>query len=242
MKLPVAFFLSLTTGMTGQPLVEAPPTPNLRGHETEYDESEDEYAGRHITADVALKRLMDGNRRFIAQMQTQGRQTSGHRLALAHGQHPHTVVVTCSDSRVPPEMIFDQGLGNLFVIRSAGAVADSVGLASIEFAVESLGARLVMVMGHLGCGAVQAALRTPQNTPTGSENLDVLLKAIRPHVCGFTEKTAGRYLENAVASQVRGSSEDMLKSSNLLRKRHSSGQVKVVKSVYHLDTGFVRYI
>ncbi len=128
--------------------------------------------------DLALEKLMDGNRRYQVTNQTYPHQTVARRQALRERQKPFAVILSCADSRVPPELIFDQGLGDLFVIRVAGHVVDDAVLASAEFAVTVLSVPLVMVLGHSQCGAVQAAIR-------GGElpgNLPKLVAAIQPAV------------------------------------------------------------
>jgi carbonic anhydrase len=106
-----------------------------------------------VGADEALARLVEGNKRFVEMKLTHPEQDIACRTTLAKGQQPFAVILGCSDSRVPPEVIFDQGLGDLFVVRVAGNVADDIGIASIEYAVEHLGSRLIVVLGHERCGA-----------------------------------------------------------------------------------------
>ncbi|MEK7804022.1 MAG: carbonic anhydrase, partial [Deltaproteobacteria bacterium] len=113
-------------------------------------------AGPGISADEALKKLIDGNNRFVQSAQAQKDIGNNRRTELTKGQHPFAVILSCSDSRVPPEHIFDQGLGDIFVVRVAGNVADSIELGSVEYAAEHLGVPLILVLGHQSCGAVKA--------------------------------------------------------------------------------------
>ena len=138
--------------------------------------------GPSISPDEALQRLMDGNKRYVEnKMTTSSRCDAASRTALAHSQKPYAVVLTCSDSRVPPEIIFDKGLGEIFVIRVAGNVPDPVVLGSIEYAVEHLGSPLIMVLGHERCGAVKATVEARGKT-TGSKNIDAIAKTIAASV------------------------------------------------------------
>src|SRR5687767_4377548 len=139
-------------------------------------------AGRSDAADApadALARLKSGNARFVANASEALPITAPRRAALAQGQSPFAAVLSCADSRVPPEVVFHASLGDLFVVRAAGHVSDRSVLASLEYAAEHLRVPLVVVMGHESCGAVKAAVETPASTSLGP-NLDYMLKAIRP--------------------------------------------------------------
>lgn len=152
----------------------------------------------NIAADEAMQRLKDGNQRFAADKATHERQHADRRAEVAKGQKPFAIVVCCSDSRVSPEIVFDQGLGDLFVVRTAGNVVDDVGLGSIEYAVEHLGTRLVVVVGHTECGAVSAAV-------SGGEvhgHLRAVVEAIKPAV-EKVKGQAGDPVDNAVRANVR---------------------------------------
>ncbi len=143
-----------------------------------------------MSPDEALGKLMDGNKRYVENKLTNGlRSDPATRASLARSQRPYAVILTCSDSRVPPEIIFDKGLGEVFVVRVAGNVPDPVVLGSIEYAAEHLGTPLVMVLGHERCGAVKAAVDA-KGRSTGSANIDAIVKIIAPsiksaaHDCG----------------------------------------------------------
>lgn len=192
-----------------------------------------------ISADIALRNLLDGNSRFVSRVQAHDLRTNEYGRSLVDGQQPHSIVVTCSDSRVPPEIVFDQGLGDLFVIRSAGAVVDSMGLASIEFAVQQLQCSLLVILGHQSCGAVQSAFENEWDT--SSQHFNCLMSKIRPHVETFTEDTVGEKLENAVCAQVRGSACDIIQSSESLRAACLSGRLHIATALYMLESGFVEF-
>jgi len=186
-----------------------------------------------------LASLMEGNRRFVSGNLQHPAQTVERREELAKGQHPKAIVLSCSDSRVPPEILFDQGLGDIFVVRTAGEVAEPSAVASIEYAVEHLGANLIFVLGHTSCGAVKATLTTPEGTSAGSPNLDRLVSLIRPHVKGMQHSPEDKRLEQPVHAHVDGVASDLLEASALLRHQVESEGVMMVKGVYDLDTGKV---
>ncbi|MHB8079768.1 MAG: carbonic anhydrase, partial [Candidatus Krumholzibacteriia bacterium] len=160
-----------------------------------------------VAGEAAWQQLLAGNQRFVAGAPTRAHQDVGRRTEVANGQQPLAVIVGCADSRVPPEMLFDQGLGDLFVVRVAGEVVDDAALASIEYAVEHLGAGLIVVLGHERCGAVAAAV-------AGGEapgHLSTLVKAIAPAVTvargdpGDLNENAMRRHATLVASRLAAS-------------------------------------
>lgn len=191
--------------------------------------------------DTALAKLKKGNARFVtAQMQhpDQGPQT---RLKLSQSQKPFAVVLSCSDSRLPPEVVFDQGLGDLFVVRVAGNIVDPAGLGSIEYAVGHLGTPLVMVMGHENCGAVSAtleALQPPFEQPHGA--IESLVTAITPAV-EVAEGQQGDLLQNTIRANALQSRQEIMKSHEL-EGPLNSGALKVVTSYYNLKDGTVTFI
>lgn len=187
-----------------------------------------------LTADEAWKRLEEGNTRFATGHSRAIADHSGRRAELSKGQHPFAVVVSCSDSRVVPEIVFDQGLGDLFVIRTAGEVVDDDALGSIEYAVEHLGSSLIVVLGHTRCGAVTAAVEG--GTPPG--HIVALTKAIQPAV----EQTRGQQgdsVENAVRDNVREVVKQLSGSAPILSESVHEGKVSIVGAEYNLDTGRV---
>ncbi len=186
-----------------------------------------------------LASLMEGNKRFVGGKSTHPAQTIERREELAKGQHPRAIILSCSDSRVPPEILFDQGLGDLFVVRTAGEVAEPSAVASIEYAVEHLGANLIFVLGHTACGAVKATLTTPEGSSAGSPNLDRLVGLIRPHVKGMKHAPEDKRLDEPVHAHAEGVAKDLLDSSALIRHQVESEGVMLVKGVYDLDSGKV---
>jgi carbonic anhydrase len=185
--------------------------------------------------DVALQQLRDGNKRFVdAQMRNPNRDPAS-RLSLSKSQQPFAVVLSCSDSRLPPEVIFDQGLGDLFVARVAGNIVDAALLDSIEYGVAHLGAPLVVVMGHQNCGAVSATLKTVQDHKAPEEDMNALVTAIKPAIT-VAEQRQGDLLDNTVRANAE-LSKDAIVATSVLKDKMNSGAVKVVTAYYSLDTG-----
>lgn len=182
----------------------------------------------------ALDRLMQGNERFVSGKWSRPNQDAARRTEVAAGQKPFAIIVSCSDSRVPPEMVFDQGLGDLFVVRTAGHVVDPVAMGSIEFAVAKLGARQILVVGHERCGAVQAALEGA--TVPGS--IGAILADIKPTVGGPTTATP-EALDTAIAKQANAVAQQLRTASPVLTPMIQDGSLQVAAGVYDLDTGKV---
>jgi carbonic anhydrase len=180
--------------------------------------------------------LMRGNQRFVSG-QTQTHELVQLRETLAGGQHPDVIVLACSDSRVAPELLFDQSLGDLFVIRIAGNIADSVGLGSIEYAVEHLGSSVLVVLGHEKCGAVTAAC---SRAKMSSPNVQAIVDKIAPAVVQASGRAKGDGLiQAAVEENVHQSAKDVLANSEVLRHAVDEGKLTVIEAVYKLSTGEV---
>ncbi|KAB8317024.1 carbonic anhydrase [Tolypothrix campylonemoides VB511288] len=193
-------------------------------------------APQSLSPDAALQKLMEGNQRF-AQHQPQYPDQSQARLQeVAQAQHPFVTILSCADSRVPAEIVFDQGIGDIFDVRIAGNIAIPEAIGSIEYAVVLLGTPVLMVLGHERCGAVTAAV---QNEALLGE-IGSFVKAIKPAVERVKEQ-AGDAVENAVVANVQYQIE-RLKRSALLSERLQSGKLKIVGGRYDLDTGRVTII
>ena len=187
-------------------------------------------------ADKIWADLMAGNQRFIVG-KTNTRDLVSLRQSLAKGQHPKATVLSCSDSRVPPEILFDQSLGDLFVVRSAGNIADAIGLGSMEYAFEHLGSTVLVVLGHSKCGAVAAAM-SGEKMPTS--NLQALVDQIAPAVAKVKNSAKGDALvESEVQENVHLSTRDVLAHSEILRHAQEEGKLTVYEAEYELDTGKV---
>jgi carbonic anhydrase len=190
-----------------------------------------------ISPDAALARLKAGNARFVSGELSHPNQSPARRTKLAEGQHPFAIILGCSDSRTAPEVVFDQGLGDLFVVRTAGNVVDDVALGSIEYAAEHLGASLIVVLGHENCGAVKATLdggKLPGHLPA-------IAKAIRPAVKAIANRQ-GDALDNAVLENAHLEAQRVATSKPIIKKLVEEGKVRVVSARYDLDTGRVVFL
>jgi carbonic anhydrase len=196
--------------------------------------------GAAPTPAESVARLKAGNARFVASPSEALPVDAAQRTALAKGQTPFATVLSCADSRVPPEIIFRAGLGELFVVRAAGHVADHSVLASVEYGAEHLHTPLIVVMGHEMCGAVRAALETPVGTSLGP-NLDYLVKAIRPAVGRTAGQPQDARLRAAILENVEETINDLLTRSAILRHLSATGEVKLVGAYYELATGRVHF-
>jgi len=197
------------------------------------------YAQHQSTADVnkLLAQLKEGNKRFVESKAGHPNQSTGRIKETAQGQKPFAVILTCSDSRVPPEIIFDQGIGDLFVIRTAGNLVDDIGLGSIEYAVEHLGVHLIVVLGHERCGAVEAAVKGGE----APGHIESLLKAIQPAV-EKAKKEKGDLLDNSVIANVRSIVGKLKSNEPILKEFVSEKKLEIIGARYDLDDGFVTII
>jgi len=195
-----------------------------------------------VTADEALQKLIEGNQRYVGyQMTGQKRCDASTRQSLTKGQSPYAIILSCADSRVPPEIVFDKGLGEIFVVRVAGNIPDPVVLGSIEYAAEHLGSPLVVVLGHERCGAVTAAVDA-KGEPEG--NIGAIIKTIAPAV-GLAEKEAkgkdkAELVEAAIDFNIKLVCDSLVKQSTVIKHLVDEGKLKIVGAKYDLDDGKVR--
>jgi carbonic anhydrase len=187
-----------------------------------------------LTPDQALAKLMEGNKRYASSHSQRPHQTARRRHELEKDQHPFACILSCSDSRVPPEIVFDEGLGDLFVVRVAGHIVDNAVTGSIEYAVEHLGSKLVLVLGHERCGAVQATLGGGEP----GTHIQSLVEAISPAVID-AKKEPGEPLANAVRANVRLVVQQLRQSGPILAEQLRSHKIRIVGAVYDLDRGSV---
>ncbi len=193
-----------------------------------------------IAPQDALERLRAGNARFVQGAPNPSPQS---RLDALGPQRPFAAVLGCSDSRCPVEAIFDQGFGELFVVRVAGNVADATQVGSLEFAVRALGVRLILVLGHQNCGAVQAALQRPADLPSA---LGSLVDRIEPAIDGLRPDAGAEpsdiLLANAVAANARHTANALHAGSPLIDHEVAGGRVAIASAVYAFDTGIVTFL
>ncbi|PLZ97684.1 carbonic anhydrase [Fischerella thermalis CCMEE 5268] len=193
-------------------------------------------ASLSLSPDAALQRLMEGNQRFVQHQPQYPDQSQARLQEVAQAQHPFATILSCADSRVPAEIIFDQGIGDIFDVRIAGNIATPEAIGSIEYAVALLNTPLLMVLGHERCGAVTAAV---QNEPLPGD-ISTFVKAIKP-VVAKVKYQPGNTVDNAVIANVHYQIQ-RLKRSPLLSERLQSGKLKIVGGRYDLDTGSVSII
>ena len=193
-----------------------------------------------INADQSIQILMEGNRRFVTAKPLYPNLTPERRKEVSKGQKPFAIIFGCVDSRVPPELVFDRGLGDLFVIRTAGQALDRAALGSIEFGVQELNIPLVMVLGHQKCGAVAATIGVVEKKAVAHGQIKTLVEIIKPAI----EKVMGKpgdLLENSVRANIQ-ITVDKLKASPFLSKYLYKGKIKIVGARYDLNTGVVDII
>ena len=197
-----------------------------------------------ISATDSIERLKEGNRRFASGTSKIDEAVRGAKRAeLVTGQSPFAIVLACSDSRVPVELVFDQGLGDLFVIRVAGNVVAPSQVGSVEYAAEQLGTRLVVVLGHSNCGAVDATLKDLRREQAHrSPNLRAIVDRIRPAVEPLLEKNEHTSLQDAVIANVIRSVERLHHGSIILEELVKSGDLLIVGADYSMESGVVTFL
>lgn len=210
------------------------------------------HSGPGVSPDEALQKLLDGNKHYVENKLTNAAMSdTTTRTSLAKSQKPYAIILSCSDSRVPPEIIFDKGLGEVFVVRVAGNIPDPVVLGSIEYAAEHLGSPLIMVLGHERCGAVTATVDA-KGKSSGSANIDAIIKAIEPNVklatkncdacrdekkCSETKKV--EFVECVIDANVKTVAANLTKKSKILKHLVDAKKIKIVSAKYDLDDGMV---
>jgi carbonic anhydrase len=201
-----------------------------------------------ISAQEALARLRDGNRRFVADVRSRENLPSrARRIELAGGQEPFATILGCSDSRVPVEIVFDQGLGDLFVIRVAGNIVAPSQIGSVEFAAEQFGTRLVVVLGHSRCGAIEATLAQLQRPKENqSRNLHSIVDLVRPSVEGLLATDLRHDLDalihQAVRANIRASANHLRHGSDIIENLIQNDGLLIVGAEYSLETGVVDFL
>lgn len=191
-----------------------------------------------ITPDEALKKLMEGNKRFIQGFDAPD-SFKYQDASIRKSQHPYACILGCADSRVSPEHTFDESHGNLFVTRVAGNMVTPEILASLEYGTSVLGASVIMVLGHSGCGAVHASIDAVSKQAKFDGHIDHLLKSLEPAILDARDAHPDTWMEQAVIQNVRRNVQILSQSEPVLRGLVQAGKLKVVGGVYHLDNGQV---
>jgi carbonic anhydrase len=192
----------------------------------------------HVSPTTAHQLLSEGNARFVSGHTDHPRQDVERRAELANAQHPFAVILACADSRTGPELVFDQGLGDLFVVREAGNVLDDHTIGSIEYAAEHLHTPLIVVLGHERCGAVAAARDTIAAKGHAEGHIASLVEAIRPAV----EATGGQNADATCRANIRNTVHELEASEPLLHHMVEKGELAIVGAYYDLDTGEVTFL
>ncbi|MFB3765460.1 MAG: carbonic anhydrase [Methanotrichaceae archaeon] len=193
-----------------------------------------------VTADQAVQKLIEGNARFASGRAIHPDQSAERRAEVVSSQHPFAVILSCSDSRIPPEVVFDQGIGDIFVVRTAGQVIDNVALGSIEYAVEHLNVPLIVVLGHDSCGAVNATVQGGK--PEG--HIGSLVEAIKPAVDEARNKirSQDQLLNVSIDNNTKNIVKSISSSEPILSEYIKNGRLLVIGGRYHLDSGKVELI
>ncbi len=191
-------------------------------------------------AQEALERLLAGNQRYAANRSLPVNESSQRRSEVAQGQQPFATIFSCVDSRVPPELVFDRGLGDLFVIRTAGHVIDEAVLGSLEFGVAELQIPLLMVLGHASCGAVKATLEAVEHGAEAPASIGYLVNGIKPAI-ELAAEQPGDALDNSIKANIT-LTVNRLRETTILAKAVAQGQLLIVGARYNLETGAVEMI
>jgi carbonic anhydrase len=194
--------------------------------------------------ETSLAWLKRGNIRYVKSRFRNDGASQKDRDRLVSGQKPHSIILSCSDSRIPPEIIFDQKLGEIFVVRTAGEAIDSVAIASIEYAVEHLGTKLIVVLGHEECGAVKAAIKTLDGSSAGSPHLDKLVGDIHPRIKTMMagKKSPSLMVADEAKENAKCIATDLQSRSSIVKEKVEGKELSIVPGIYHLKTGVVDFL
>ena len=192
----------------------------------------------NLSAKDAIQKLKDGNKRFATAKSQHPDESKERRNEMLKGQHPFVVILSCSDSRVPPELIFDQGLGDIFEIRNAGNVLNEHVIGSIEYAVMHCGVKLIVIMGHQDCGAIAATLSGVSET----KYIKALEDSIKPAIDDCKKQGLEINSDNVVKAHVMQDIEELMAQDTELVKYMKEHDVKIVPAYYHLDSGKVDFM
>lgn len=199
-----------------------------------------------LNCDEALDTLKAGNKKFETLEYL--RISTGHeeRAALASAQYPFAAIVACSDSRLPPELVFNQSLGDLFVVRLAGNVVDNLAVATLEYGVQELGICLIVVLGHENCGAVKAAIQMERMGPAPKSHIGELVQKIWPAVrqakAELPDSSEQELLNRTIQDNAKNVAQEIAKQSDVIRSALSEGRLKIVSAEYFISTGKVNWL
>ena len=201
------------------------------------------YETSDVSPEAALKMLQEGNGRFVSAAVKRPNQNAKQRVQTAEkGQKPFAVVLSCADSRVPVEVLFDRGIGDIFVVRDAGNIATKTDIGSIEYAVDHLGSPLVVVLGHSKCGAVTAAVEGGEAPPNIKAIVDFIAPAVATAKTANPDKSGDALVSAAITANVWQAMADMYKNSPMMREKVKDGKIKLVGAVYDLKSGKVNWM
>lgn len=196
-----------------------------------------------VTPEAALKMLQEGNKRFVAcQLKRPNQDTKRCQETATKGQSPFAAVLSCADSRVPVEVLFDRGIGDIFVVRDAGNIATVTDIGSMEYAVEHLGTPLVVVLGHSHCGAVTAAVKGGDAPPNIKAIMDYIAPAVAAAKAANPDKSGEGLVNPAIAANVLQAMADIFQKSPLFREKVKSGGVRVEAAIYDLKSRQVTWL
>ena len=201
------------------------------------------YETSGVSPEAALKMLQEGNGRFVSAAVKRPNQNAKRRIETADkGQSPFAVILSCADSRVPVEVLFDRGIGDIFVVRVAGNIASKTDIGSIEYAVDHLGSLLLVVLGHTKCGAVTATIQGGEVPPNIKAIVDCIEPAVGKARTTCPDKSGEPLLQEAITANVWQAMADMYKNSPMMRDKVKDGKIKLVGAVYDLKSGKVNWM
>lgn len=222
-----------------------------KAQETKSDNRPESKAGKKSedsktpSAEQSQKWLENGNRRYRAKSFRQDGKAAADRKKLLSSQSPHAIILSCSDSRVPPETVFDQALGEVYVVRTLGASLDAAVIASIEHAVENFDSKLIVVMGHTSCSAIEKTMTTAVDESAGSPALDQMMAEVRARLPVSSVRSPSAVhshtLEIESSANAQGIATELSKRSELIRVRVLNGQLKIKPAMYYIDSGLVKF-
>ncbi|HEY8270950.1 MAG TPA: carbonic anhydrase [Pseudobdellovibrionaceae bacterium] len=228
-----SLFLSLILSFT--------PVSYSQSETSTHKEASHAAADSGVNAKTSFSWLKNGNSRYVKGFLRKDGQSNRDRQRLVGGQKPHAIVLSCSDSRVPPEVLFDQKLGEIFVVRTAGEALDNAAIASVEYALEHIGSHLLVVMAHESCGAVKAAFSTLKGEDAGSPALNALVKDIHPRISKFSGKEPSQGYISEARANASGVARDLVARSKIVSEKLKSNDLVIETAVYHLGSGLAEF-